>query len=310
MIAVGRGRDLLTTSAGATTTLADARIEVEVGWSDGRIARVHADPPLPGSQTLIGTSAYSGFRRAAGALLPDDLVAHTLRYQVLDDLPIALLLSGRVLRAEGIGLGDPGRMPPTDVCAGWVAGGFAVQGFTELGPPLTIGPRTGALSRPDDPDSWHPLAQPSAHSTRRQRRLDVWIDDGNAAADAAMQDSFVDRDGAETAVHQYAVRAGVDLTTRRFVFVAAIPGRLPFPECPAAASTAERLVGGPATGLRDWVSANLTGPATCTHLNDSLRSLEGLGALIDKLEHVVSTPAVPPGGGQHGADPGQREERQ
>jgi hypothetical protein len=306
----GQGRDLLTTSSDATSTLAETAVEAQVDFRDGRIARIDADPALPHGQTLVGASAYSGFRRTVGALIPDDLAAHTVRYQVVDDLPIALLLSGRVVRAEGIGLGEPGRMPPTDVCAGWVAGGFAVHGFSELGPPLTIGPRAGALSRPDDADSWHPLDPSVAHSTRRQRRLDVWIEDGIAMVDTAMQDSFVDRNGAETAVHQYGVRATVDLVTRRFVSVAAVPGRLPFPECPSAASTADRLVGGPTTGLRDWVSASLTGPATCTHLNDSLRSLEGVGALLDHLEPLVSTPTVPPGEGHHGADPGQHEEQQ
>ncbi len=201
-------------------------------------------------------------------------------------------------------------MPPVDVCAGWVADGFAVQGFTDLGPPLTIGPPPARASRDDDPVAWHPLAPDVARSTRRLRRLDLWIEDGAAHVDTYLQDSYVDGSGVASAVHEYGVQAELDRDTHRFVAAGAVPGRLPFPECPAAAASAASVVGTPTIGLRDRVSATLTGPASCTHLNDSLRALEAVGALLDELERHLSTAPPPSAQGQHETVQTQVEERQ
>jgi Protein of unknown function (DUF2889) len=287
--AVCRGRDLFTATGGATATLAEHRIEVEVVFAEGTITSIDADPPLPGGLRLVGRGAYSGFRRHAGDVFPHDKATHTVRFQLLDDLPIALLLSGRVVRAEGIALGRSDRPPPTDICAGWVAGGFAVKGFTELGPPLTIGPRAPMVERSDDATAWHRFEPSSALSTHRRRRLDVWIEDGAGQVDTYLRDSYVDREGTETTVHEYGVRASIDVGTGRFTEVVAVPGRLPFPECLTAAGSAGRLAGAPTIGLRDWVAASLTGPSTCTHLNDTLRSLEGVGPLLLDLEGQLSS---------------------
>ena len=58
---------------------------------------------------------------------------------------------------------------------------------------------------------------------------------------------------------------------------------LPWFECPEAAGSAERLVGRPLDGLRASVRAEFLGTSTCTHLNDALRALEDVPALVRHL---------------------------
>jgi hypothetical protein len=58
---------------------------------------------------------------------------------------------------------------------------------------------------------------------------------------------------------------------------------LPWPECPAAAASAGRLVGHPVTDIRGVVRQDLRGVTTCTHLNDLLRSMGDIGAMTATL---------------------------
>jgi hypothetical protein len=280
VVVEARGRDLMTAADGTASTLAEARISVTSGFSDGTIRAISADPALPRLAELVGSTSYSGFRQAAGELVLADKTAHTLRYQLLDDVPITLLLSGRVLRAAGIGLGKPNRALPVDVCAGFVEGGSALRNFTDLGPPLSDGPVATSLLSVDDPLAWHDLAPARQGSTSRRRRLDVWVEDGLGQVSSWYRDSHIHDDGSESVVHEYAVRAVVDLDSGLFDAAAADPGPLPYAECPSAAASATRLAGTPVAGVRDRVSATMTGVSTCTHLNDSLRALEGVGGLL------------------------------
>jgi hypothetical protein len=58
---------------------------------------------------------------------------------------------------------------------------------------------------------------------------------------------------------------------------------LPYPECPASGGSAARLVGSSIDGLRRHVRQDFTGTSTCTHLNDTFRALEDIGAMFDRL---------------------------
>jgi len=62
--------------------------------------------------------------------------------------------------------------------------------------------------------------------------------------------------------------------------VEAEPRVLPFPECPAAADAVSALVGSEVRSLARVVPDTLTGIASCTHLNDLLRALGGVGGLL------------------------------
>jgi hypothetical protein len=54
-------------------------------------------------------------------------------------------------------------------------------------------------------------------------------------------------------------------------------------ECPGAVASAGRLVGMRLAELRTWVRREMTGASTCTHLNDTLRSLADVSALVSAL---------------------------
>lgn len=278
---VARGRDLLTGADGVATTVEEAEVHAEIDFVDGRILHIDA-----GLEPLVGTGAFSGFRRAAVELLP---AAGGVLHQLVDDLPIAVMLSGRVPRQAGIPLGRPGRTPPIDLCAGWVEAGTLVRGFTELGPPLHLGPEVPPLGRDDDPLAWHGLDALPPRSTGRRRRMDVWADGDVVHVDAWFRDGHCHTDGVERVVHEYGVRADLD-ATGRVVACEATPGTLPGPECLGAVASAGRLVGGPLDGLRAWVTEALVGPTTCTHLNDALRALEGVRPLIEALDgqHLIA----------------------
>jgi hypothetical protein len=270
------GRDLLTDPDGSAIQLEGARVDARAEMT-GELVSIRG---VEGVEALVGTSALSGFRRRALAATATGGGAGSVARQLLDDLPIALMLSGRVLRTAGIGLGASGRRLPVDICAGWVDGGTLLRGFSEQGPPLVEGPRARPIGRGDDPEAWHPLGPPTPGSTRRHRRLDVRVDEGVVRAESWFRDSHCGDDGIERTVHEYLVSMLVDRSTGTVLACRAQPGHLPYPECPGAVASADRLVGRPASGLRSMVTAQLSGPSTCTHLNDALRALGDIDALL------------------------------
>lgn len=289
MSLVARGRDLLTRDDGTTAVLDEASVSIVAPFRDGVLQAIAVEPAVPGIDTLVGRSAYAGFRRAIDELLPGERASGSVRHQLIDDLSTALMLSGRVLRAEGIGFGErpAGHKPPIDMCAGWIADGVAVAGYSVLGPPLFPAPDAPVIAPGDDPLGWHAHDVLPPHSTRRRRRLDVWRDGDVVWFDSFFRDSHFDCDGVEKVVHEYTVRGTVDAATFEVVSCDAAWGELPFPECPAAVASASRIVGEPVDGLRRKVLKTMVGPSTCTHLNDQLRSLEDVAPLARALSAAV-----------------------
>jgi len=279
-----RGRDLLTGEDGRATELAASRIDLRAEFGSGIIRELAADPADPRLAPLVGVSVLSRLRGAVEAALPGETTSHSVRQQLFDDLPLALMMSGRVLRVAGIPIEMAGdRTLPTDICAGWATGGTLLAGYAELGPPLHIGPVAPALEPEDDPLGWHATEPLAPQATRRRRRLDVWEDDGVGHLDCFFRDSHVDADGTETVVHEWRVAAQLDPVTESFVACDADMGPLPYPECPGAAASARRLVGAPVDGVRRSVRSTFVGPTTCTHLNDTLRVMEDACALLAAL---------------------------
>jgi hypothetical protein len=281
-----RGRDLLTDDAGEALELDRAELSLDVEFATGRVLGVEATPPDARLDALSSASMFEKFRAAVDAAVPGESSSSSVLSQLLDDLPIALMLSGRVFRVAGIPIemSSKDRPPPNDICAGWITGGAAVAGHTEHGtPPLNVGPAAPAVEAGDDPLAWHPLADLPPQSTRRRRRLDVWEHEGVAHADCFFRDSHFDADALETVVHEWRVTAALDADSLVFTSSEAEMGPLPFGECPVAGASAGRLVGLPVEGLRREVRTSFVGPSTCTHLNDTLRSFEAVGALLDAL---------------------------
>jgi Protein of unknown function (DUF2889) len=163
-----------------------------------------------------------------------------------------------------------------DMCAGFADGGTIMSVVDDTGrPPIVTGPVAGELTGAD-PWAWHDLPPLPPHSMRRARRTDV-RPGPDPSVDILFRDSYVRPDGLETVIHEYAVTVRVG--AGRIAAIRATPRALPWVECPAAAASAERLVGVSLSGLRGFVRRTFTGTTTCTHLNDTLRSLEDVARL-------------------------------
>jgi hypothetical protein len=279
---LAQGRDLRTAPDGAASIVGAARIELQLSPHRYAISSISAEPSHPGLAALTGVRVAGGFRQAVADALPGERTSRSVRFQLLDDLPTALLVSGYTMQVAGV----TGRVPKeftlqrADLCSGWAIDATmlsAVRRDEDL--PTPHGPAAPPLRSPDDPDGWHEFGLLPPHGMRRHRRIDVWLEDGAAIAEGFFRDSHMSADRVETVLHEYTVHAAFDLETGRFRTGAADVGALPWPECPAAVASAARLAGAPAEGLRGWVRETFTGTSTCTHLNDTLRSLEDIAYL-------------------------------
>jgi hypothetical protein len=169
-----------------------------------------------------------------------------------------------------------------DICAGWADHGVMLDTFRATGElPAPQGPPAPVLERPDDAWAWHRVARLEPHATRRRRRIDVGptAADGSAAFDAHFRDSHVEGSGEEMVVHEYTAAGRFRVEDQLITQVHSEARVLPWIECPAAIDSAQRVVGLASGQLRRYVRAELSGVTTCTHLNDTLRSLADLGEL-------------------------------
>lgn len=280
---VATGRDLQTAPDGTATIVDQARFEATVD-ATGTVTSVEADPPEPRLAELVGGHVSQGLRRRIIEILPEHASAATLLHQLLDDLPMANLISGYGWSREQddfvLPEGTAERLG--DLCAGWVVGGTMLGGLDATGVfPIPIGPPAPDLAAPGDSLAWHELPDLSRRSVRRRRRLDL-LSGSPMPIDVHFRDSHLGADGPEEVLHEYALAATLDAdlilqTAEPRVHV------LPWPECPGAVGSAARVVGHPVGALRDLVSRDFKGTSTCTHLNDVLRSLGGVTALFTAL---------------------------
>lgn len=281
----GRARDLLTDSDGAVRGLEHAELHADVDYIAGRILRsLTLTPPLP-LDDLIGSAVSSGFREKLDQRYPDGRSSHGLRYQLLDDLPTALLVSGYAIGAGGATFDRKGpRLQYPDLCAGFVAGGSMLTEEADTGKiPVPTGPDAPPLLDQSDPFACHDVAPLGPHGMRRLRRIDLWRDGASVGIEDYFRDSHCSAGLLETVVHEYTVHASYDPVAGRFVSGDATVHTLPWLECPLAAESATRIGGLAAEGLRQYVRNTFLGPSTCTHLNDTLRALEDIPALAALL---------------------------
>ncbi len=81
-------------------------------------------------------------------------------------------------------------------------------------------------------------------------------------------------------MHEYTVEGAVDPSARTITSVTATVRVLPWQECPGAIGSAARIQGMTLSELRNRVRGEFVGPSTCTHLNDTLRAIADLDALL------------------------------
>jgi hypothetical protein len=310
LLLLGRGRDLVTDADGSARVVDTAAVEATIDYADAqRVTGISSTPRIAGLEQLVGRSSSTGFRAAIDAAVAGQAVVGRPVYQLLDDLPVATLISGYAPQhamAQSGTWADVRRRAPlqktapeglamlqqADLCAGWKAGGTIMQGFADNNPPVVTGPDAPSLDDGDDPLAWHEYPGPlPVHGMRRRRRIDVLPgDDGSTlAVDAHLRDSYVDQEG-ETVVHEYTVVARVDARREVVLEAAATPRVLPWFECPEAAASASRLAGRTLASLRAGVRAEFLGATTCTHLNDVLRALADVGVLGARLAQPVPDP--------------------
>jgi hypothetical protein len=296
----GAARDLVTPGTGEPSAWA-TNIEARVDGAAGIITNLRTQPDEPRVEALVGAGVRFGFRKAAASAMSEaeaEAETTSLLLRLLDDLPLAYMVSGHVmLLKEGLGRWDettgddnsvPGgngkrRLPQADICAGWQTGGHLLSYVEQNGTVAhRVGPEAPPLVSADDALAWHARPPLPVAATRRSRRLDVTpAEDGTARVDSHYRDSYVDLEGIERVLHEYVVEAEVEVASGVILWAQAVPRVLPWTECPQAAESGSRLAGLYLRNLSDVVRNEFTGTTTCTHLNDTMRSLADVTALLE-----------------------------
>ncbi|WP_230203051.1 DUF2889 domain-containing protein [Parafrankia discariae] len=284
---IGRGRDLVTGLDGAASVIAEAMFRFEIAFQGRReILRVETVPEVPALAGLVGVSSTSGFRRHLAEIAPELRTTHPLFAALLDDAPVTSLVSGYATTRMGLVHGN-GRimLAQADQCAGWARDATIIGSIEDgNGPPMVTGPPAPSVLVPADPMAWHELAGLPPHGMRRARRLDLLptgVDE--LRLDVFFRDSYQSDGGPEAVIHEYEVNAALDSGTLTFTEIESTPRVLPWVECPLAAASAARLAGTAAADARQVVGTTFRGTSTCTHLNDTLRSLGDVPALVAML---------------------------
>jgi hypothetical protein len=290
---IGRARDAVTTLAGGGPVIrAEDSFTARLQW-DRTIVSIDSDPARPAIQRLVGARGGGHLRKALDEVLPEERIRATPLHLLLDDIAGASLVAGwawsrwtEAWREAPIASGSAPSRPPGRKMEG-ICTGFR-PGSSALNPDGTSSGRQSHadvldLRNPEDPEGWHDFTTQSGVGMRRARRIDLWLDGGLIQVDSAFQDSATNPEGGRTAVHEYRLTATADPVSLHLLSVKAEPRVLPYAECPAAAANVGRLVGAPLSALREKVLDDLRGTAGCTHLNDALRALAEVPALVERL---------------------------
>ncbi|MFF7945100.1 DUF2889 domain-containing protein [Nocardia gamkensis] len=281
----GEARDFYTAIDGTGEVTASARLQSIVDRTTSSISHLHLVPPVAAIEAMVPAPAMSGFRSAIDRAAPELRKYRDLRYTLLDDVPIATLISGHALSVAGaVRSARETYSPVADLCAGFVSGGVFMTSFDVGDPAVVTGPEAPALEVEDDPSAWHRMPALAVHDMRRRRRIDVSpASAGVVAIDAMFRDSYVRADGVETVIHEYVLNADVEVESRTIIACRASTRVLPWQECSSASASVERSIGMTLSELHSKVRVDFTGIHTCTHLNDLLRSVADAESLIAQL---------------------------
>ena len=284
------GRDLATGADGTAGACELVEVALVTDGAD-HVAELRTEPSLPELTGLVGVGIRSGFRAAAAALIPDHRDRYSLVHQLFDDVPMAALIAGYGLAREH----PEWNIPPEvaagmrDVCVGWVDSGTMIATLERTGIfPIPLGPPAPDLAVGPDPLAWHEQGPVQRRTVRRVRRLDLWRDGDGLVLEAYFRDSHLGEVGDGDVLHEYTVTAELEPSgpgpgDLRFLGIDAVAHTLPWPECPGALSSVQRLVGRSLAEVVDIVRDELTGASSCSHLNDVLRSTRAVTTMAPML---------------------------
>lgn len=294
---IGRARDVVTSSTGgAPIVCAEDAFDAELR-PDRTIVAIQADPPRRDLAQLVGTRGGGRLRGALEHFVPEERHNATPLYLILDDISGASLVAPWAWSQwQKNWLESPGALSRPQlnrmiqemegICTGFAPGSSSLDpqrviGQSEDGTPAP------ELRHPDDPDGWHAFTIQNTVGMRRARRIDVRLDQV-IHIEAAFQDSAAKPDGTRAALHEYDLTATADPSSLRLLSIDATPRVLPFGECPGAVANISRLLDSELPHLRQTVLDQLPGTLGCTHLNDALRALAEVPALVNHLRGALS----------------------
>jgi hypothetical protein len=288
MLVAGRARDITRNTIDVGQVLAEDSFEAEVA-SDRTVTSIMSEPPRDPILALVGERIGSGFRRTLRNSFAGRADESAPLLQVLDDIPGAALVAPVAWAnwdAEWLEKAF-GSVPMEvllktreGICYAHSPGSTAQNSgpnANSYGEVAAADPR-----RTDDLHGWHVMPAQHHAGFRRLRRIDVSLTDV-IVIDSEFQDSASRPEGGRSAVHEYGLTATADPVTFELLSLSAAPRVLPYPECPYAAGNLSRLLGTSLTQLRTTVPGKLAGVAGCTHLNDALRALAEVPALLRYL---------------------------
>ena len=287
----GRARDVLTPASGdELVTIAEDALVASIN-ADRTITAIESAPARQNIAKLVGERGGGHLREVLKEVLSDELYGASPLYLILDDISGASLISGWAWsqwEADWLDQfkGDRAERISTmeGVCIGFRSGSSALRPERFENPGAESPAPTPGLRHPEDPEGWHAFTVQDYVGMRRARRIDVWRDNNLIKIDAAFQDSASTPAGDHRMVlHEYLLSATADPHSLTLLSIAAQPRVLPFAECTAAPANIDRLLNTPLGELREQVLTELPGAAGCTHLNDALRALAEVPALITHL---------------------------
>ncbi|MCC7274524.1 MAG: DUF2889 domain-containing protein [Alphaproteobacteria bacterium] len=281
-----RGRDIRTGAAAEDVTVVQADSYTASIGRDRALLTLEVSPGRAFAATLIGCRGGGHLRAALKKALPEDAARSTPLYLLLDDVSGASLIANWAWsRWVDFNAHPPAHMremPSMEgVCTGFRPGSSSLNGdgttrFSDRSQDVTL------LPHPDDPAGWHEMPFTTEVTLRRSRRIDVWVD-GLVHIDAMFQDSATKPQGGRAAIHEYHLTATADPQSGRILSVEATPRVLPYVECPGAVLNIHRVKAMRLEALRDEVPVLLAKTEGCTHLNDALRALTCVPAMLEEL---------------------------
>lgn len=294
---IGRARDVVTPRTGGAAILCAEDSFDAVLKSDRTIVAIESCPRRGNLGRLVGTRGGGRLRDALERFVPEERRNATPLYLILDDISGASLVAPWAwsqweknwLDTPRSGLTESELQKMIQDMEG-ICTGFA-PGSSSLDPRRVVqvsedGTPAPDLRHPEDPEGWHAFTVQSTVGMRRARRIDVKLEDV-IVIEAAFQDSAAKPDGSRAALHEYQLSATADPRSLRLLSIDATPRVLPFGECPGAVTHISRLLGSELPQLRRTVLDRLPGTLGCTHLNDALRALAEVPALVNHLRDAI-----------------------